>query len=426
MAGPPRTSSLPDLSRDFTKPALTNIYEREFVQKSVFFKQRPYSSQVPFSYKCVSKWERRTVEDVFKIYYNDNFCGSPSDIMSRIGFVGNLSKEQKEYIETIKKYLHIDVGDGELSEVYIANVPRDRLIVDSKLKEILENLDNEKEEYTSVDSGSVYNYVCLGFWLTAYSAYSALTYIFRHIRGRVYKFICSITDLLDALQVCRNISDAYDGGHYTTLFRTFADLCCLNAKLGFSKSDQSTWKNLGDLDNVISQPNIRLFKHGVFTKSSIDRNRVVSVVQVKKRRHQIDLDSSDSDGEACTSTSSFSSMRSSNSSDSSEDAPKIELLLNNAVLGQHAGELLLDLNKFVTKDCDTDKYKMSGMIVNGTMVFVTVLEMSRQHYIKLAANKELEDGDKAIIYYSRPFNILNESDRNVLIESFVRLNNMQR
>ncbi|XP_063407986.1 uncharacterized protein LOC134691393 isoform X2 [Mytilus trossulus] len=393
MAGPPRTSSLPDLSRDFTKPALTNIYEREFVQKSVFFKQRPYSSQVPFSYKCVSKWERRTVEDVFKIYYNDNFCGSPSDIMSRIGFVGNLSKEQKEYIETIKKYLHIDVGDGELSEVYIANVPRDRLIVDSKLKEILENLDNEKEE---------------------------------HIRGRVYKFICSITDLLDALQVCRNISDAYDGGHYTTLFRTFADLCCLNAKLGFSKSDQSTWKNLGDLDNVISQPNIRLFKHGVFTKSSIDRNRVVSVVQVKKRRHQIDLDSSDSDGEACTSTSSFSSMRSSNSSDSSEDAPKIELLLNNAVLGQHAGELLLDLNKFVTKDCDTDKYKMSGMIVNGTMVFVTVLEMSRQHYIKLAANKELEDGDKAIIYYSRPFNILNESDRNVLIESFVRLNNMQR
>lgn len=58
-------------------------------------------------------------------------------------------------------------------------------------------------------------------------------------------------------------------------------------------------------------------------------------------------------------------------------------------------------------------------------VFVTLLEISRQHYIKLAANKELEDGDKAIIYYSRPFNILNETDRNVLIESFVRLNNMQ-
>ncbi|XP_076083654.1 uncharacterized protein LOC143054511 [Mytilus galloprovincialis] len=392
MARPPRTSSLPDLSRDFTKLALTNIDEREFVQKSEFFKQRPYSSQVPFSYKCVSKWERRTVEDVLKIYYNDHFCGSPSDVMNRIGFVGNLSKEQKEYIETIKKYLHIDVGDGELSEVYIANVPRDRLIVDSNIKEILENLDNEKEE---------------------------------HIRSRVYKFLCSITDLLDALKVCTNISDAYDGGHYTTLFSTFAELCCLNTKLGFSKSDQSTWKNLGGLDNVISQPDIRLFKHGVFTKSSIDRNRVVSVVQVKKSRHQIDLDSSDSDGEAYTSTSSFSSMRSSNSSDSSENAPKIELLLNRAVLGQHAGELLLDLHKFVTKDCDTDQYKMTGMIVKGTMVFVTVLEISRQHYIKLAANKELEDGDKAIIYYSRPFNILNETDRNVLIETFVRLNNMQ-
>ncbi|CAC5422591.1 unnamed protein product [Mytilus coruscus] len=290
MARPPRTSSLPDLSRDVTKLALTDIDEREFVEKSEFFKQRSYSSQVPFSYKLVSKWERQTVEDGFQIYYNDNFCGALSDIMSRIGFVGNLSKEQKEYIETIKKNLHINVGEGELSEVYIANVPRDRLIVDSKLKEILENLDNEKEE---------------------------------HIRGRVYKFLCSITDLMDALQVCRNISDAYDG-HYTTLFSTFAELCCLNAKLGISKSDRSTWKNLGGLE------------------------------QVKKSRHQRDLDSSDSDGEACTSTSSFSSMRSSTSSDTSENAPKIELLLNWAVLGQHAGELLLDLHKYVTKDCDTD------------------------------------------------------------------------
>ncbi|XP_071181562.1 uncharacterized protein [Mytilus edulis] len=390
MARPPRTSSLPDLSRDFTKLALTNIDEREFVEKSEIVKKRSYSSQLPFSYKWVSKWERRTVEDVFQIYYNENFCGSPSDIMSRIGFVGNLSIEQKEYIETIKKYLHINVGVGELSEVYIANVPRDRLVVDSKLKESLENLDNEKEEY---------------------------------IRGRVYKFLCSITDLLDALKVCRNISDAYEG-HYTTLFSTFAELCCLNAKLGIFKSDQSTWKNLGGLDKVISQPDIRLFKYGVFTKSSIDRKRVVSVVEVKKSRHHRDLDSSDSDGEACKSTSSVSSVRS-RSSDTSENAPKIELLLNRAVLGQHAGELLLDLHKFVTKDCYTDQYKMPGMIVKGTMVFVTVLEISRQHYIKLAANKELEDGDKAIIYYSRPFNILNERDRNVLIESFVRLNNMQ-
>ncbi|VDI33895.1 Hypothetical predicted protein [Mytilus galloprovincialis] len=245
----------------------------------------------------------------------------------------------------------------------------------------------------------------------------------RYIRGRVYKFLCSITDLLDALKVCRNISDAYEG-HYTTLFSTFAELCCLNAKLGIFKSDQSTWKNLGGLDKVISQPDIRLFKYGVFTKSSIDRKRVVSVVEVKKSRHHRDLDSSDSDGEACKSTSSVSSVRS-RSSDTSENAPKIELLLNRAVLGQHAGELLLDLHKFVTKDCYTDQYKMPGMIVKGTMVFVTVLEISRQHYIKLAANKELEDGDKAIIYYSRPFNILNERDRNVLIESFVRLNNMQ-
>ncbi|VDI82408.1 Hypothetical predicted protein [Mytilus galloprovincialis] len=118
-------------------------------------------------------------------------------------------------------------------------------------------------------------------------------------------------------------------------------------------------------------------------------------------------------------------MRSSNSSDSSENAPKIELLLNRAVLGQHAGELLLDLHKFVTKDCDTDKYKMTGMIVKGTMVFVTVLEISRQHYIKLAANKELKDEDKAITTILRPLILLNETDRNVLIESFVRLNNMQ-
>lgn len=50
--------------------------------------------------------------------------------------------------------------------------------------------------------------------------------------------------------------------------------------------------------------------------------------------------------------------------------------------------------------------------------------MSRKHLEKLKNNQELEEQDEATIYYSPPYDILCEESRGILIENFMRLNNI--
>ena len=54
-------------------------------------------------------------------------------------------------------------------------------------------------------------------------------------------------------------------------------------------------------------------------------------------------------------------------SESEEKIPIIEFDLNRRVLGQHAGELLLDLYQF-HRDVEIPVMKLPGIIVNGTDV----------------------------------------------------------
>lgn len=46
------------------------------------------------------------------------------------------------------------------------------------------------------------------------------------------------------------------------------------------KAEQITWRNFRGLNKVVSRPDIRLYKYGVFTKSTRDFENVVSVVEV--------------------------------------------------------------------------------------------------------------------------------------------------
>lgn len=50
--------------------------------------------------------------------------------------------------------------------------------------------------------------------------------------------------------------------------------------------------------------------------------------------------------------------------------------------------------------------------------------MSRKHLEKLKNNQELDDHDEATSYYSPPYDILCEESRGILIENFMRLNNI--
>ena len=50
--------------------------------------------------------------------------------------------------------------------------------------------------------------------------------------------------------------------------------------------------------------------------------------------------------------------------------------------------------------------------------------MTVQHHTRLHYNHDLNEEDKATVYYAQPLDILKENDRKILIENFIRLNNI--
>ncbi|XP_063396340.1 uncharacterized protein LOC134680956 [Mytilus trossulus] len=103
--------------------------------------------------------------------------------------------------------------------------------------------------------------------------------------------------------------------------------------------------------------------------------------------------------------------------------PLIVRIANTRVLGQHGGELLLDLKRYQESSTES-QLTIPGMIIDQTKVIFTVLVMSRTHLNKLKNNQLLQNDDRAVIYYSKPLDILSEESRSVLIENFMRLNNV--
>ncbi|XP_063408518.1 uncharacterized protein LOC134692081 isoform X2 [Mytilus trossulus] len=190
--------------------------------------------------------------------------------------------------------------------------------------------------------------------------------------------------------------------------------------------------------DVSSKPDYRLCTRYMSNVEDKDPYTVVSVVKLEKT----DIDDENKlfrkrhkqSGNRCSSSSEDEPLRKktkrfvkmgSSSSMSSEDESRslksaLELDLGSAVLGQHAGQLLLDIPKM-----QYTTIKIPGMIVKDTKVYFTLLDMSGDHYYKLCKRMTLDkDRDVATIHYSKPLDILIEEERNILIESFMRLNNI--
>lgn len=53
-----------------------------------------------------------------------------------------------------------------------------------------------------------------------------------------------------------------------------------------------------------------------------------------------------------------------------------------------------------------------------------MLEMSESHHEKLDKNIQLNESDRATVYYAKPLDILVQSDRNIIIENLVKLHNI--
>ncbi|XP_076089516.1 uncharacterized protein LOC143059829 [Mytilus galloprovincialis] len=340
--------------------------------------------------KCVSKWTISQVEKYLNIYYHEDYLSNPLDVLRKIESLSEeLTKEETSYVQKVKKYVTFNV------ENY------DKFLFNSdSLKENVGQTLKELKTETKIN-----------------------------VRKRVVKFTKAFKKLVQDIESTRIHKQAYEG-NYTKFVATFAELCCLEVDFSLSESDETVWENLIGIPKVISKPAIRFLKDGIGDSNDDDEcdGMVVPVVQVKstydlthspswrKRRKISDNPLSSSSNQR---NSEFKKYK-----DKVRERTHLEVRLNSMVLGQHAAELLLDLRRHCTDD-KKPKLTMPGMIVDGTKIFFTVLEISSTHYKKLKENIELEEEDKAIIYYSTPLDILLRDDRNVLIDNFIRLNNIK-
>ncbi|CAC5426131.1 unnamed protein product [Mytilus coruscus] len=256
---------------------------------------------------------------------------------------------------------------------------------------------------------------------------SSLSICFFHrlTRYRVGCFLKSLRKF--TADIKRNPDHRIYDESYTKLLIAFSEMCCLHACFPLGKGDQTDWKNLRENKSVTSRPDIRLMKSGldITRKEEFDSPLVVAVVQMK-----IDSDvrgmNSLCDRLESTNCDSFSSTTSAGSDAGSSQRPRIEEFLSRRVLGQpgHAGELLLDLHAFVNPT-EMTTLSFPGIIVNKTEVILTLLEISRDHLQKLESATDILLDQRGTIYYSKPFDIMDCEDRSVLIDSLIRLNNIE-
>ncbi|XP_052066014.1 uncharacterized protein LOC127705695 isoform X4 [Mytilus californianus] len=344
-------------------------------------------SSIKSSRVTESEWGKRLyLENKFHIYYQDNWILNPSDLLEKIHSIDVLNEEQTEY--TLKVKSHLEQISPDTAS--LCRLPFEREIFDEAINHMHSLLDPENEAEIS-------------------------------FRLRVGNFIEALRDLADDVEKY-NLND----GSFTKMLISFAEMCCLRTCLTLGKGDEVVWENVLGSMKVMSIPAIRLKKCGIqCLREDLESPLVVSVVEVKKDSTLSNMDSmTDEIESASVDSDSFTNFQIFENFQS-EKSTRIEEYFNSRLLGQHAGELLLNLYE-LTKKCDKlTKFTIPGMIVNKTEVMLTLLEMSQEHFDRLKNEQVIEESDRAVIYYSRPFDIIYPNDRNTLIDCFMRLNNIE-
>ncbi|XP_071181437.1 uncharacterized protein [Mytilus edulis] len=255
------------------------------------------------------------------------------------------------------------------------------------------------------------------------------------------RFITALYRLHDKIQKQRRARYRLNESMFTQLILTLGEICYLEGER-CSSGDESIWSNLRGCKRVSSNPDCRFYKQRRLMYDNcapVKPTTVVSIHEVKnakkfeglehpekkrKRKRFKRSQSSTEETESCSSSGISSWSSGQLLDESNKPLPEIIADLNVQVLGKHAGELLLDLHEYGFIDNHISKLTSPGLIIDGTKVYFTLLEMSKSHYEKLCKNVELNETDRAIIYYSRPLDILHLESRNTLIENFVLLNNI--
>ncbi|XP_071149075.1 uncharacterized protein [Mytilus edulis] len=405
------SSSCPD--SDDHDVSSDNVYEfRTPATKRLASGNCPGTKQILPEWVC--NWKRRTVEHHLNIYYEKNYLNCPHDVLNKVGNIEKLSDGQMTYVSMVNSYLHFD---AEMPKKYAPPYA----FYSQDLKPVFDDILN-KVMTTPVEEEIQFSFA----------------------RIKVHRFIKELRRLLEVIEEKKKTYEVTFEANYSRLLGTFAEMCCLEAVLCTSV-DQTVWKNLSGLQ-ITSKPDFRFYKCGILESAS---DVVVSGIEVKRdfeepseqanRKKELSEPSKKkirvcSASSSSSASSTNSKIRRSTKSRTEklqiklEEKPQIEIDLNKKILGQHAGELLLDLDRYrVSNEKLADLSNiltMPGMILDGTKVFFTLLEMTVKHHTRLHYNQELDEDDRATVYYSRPLDILIEKDRQILIENFVRLNNI--
>ncbi|VDI70143.1 Hypothetical predicted protein [Mytilus galloprovincialis] len=97
-------------------------------------------------------------------------------------------------------------------------------------------------------------------------------------------------------------------------------------------------------------------------------------------------------------------------------------------LGQHGGDLLIHKDIYGGNLSKGRMFRyLPGMICIGTRVIFTLLKIAGTHLREIMTMSKydtIKTSSKATIYYSEPKDLLKKEDRDILVESFVRLNNI--
>ncbi|XP_063439675.1 uncharacterized protein LOC134720976 [Mytilus trossulus] len=340
----------------------------------------------------VSQWDRCTIENNLHICYHGEYLETVSEVLEKIPKIEELTEEQKSYCEEVKRYL--EKIDGDIATTHKLKFRPQKFL--AVLDEIYEKFDEDKQH----------------------------TELF--LKRAVMKFLLDLSRFGEDIQN----SEQAEEGCSTRLICSFVEMCCLHSEISLDKGDCTIWKNFQGMTEVTSRPDIRLYSYGIKTaKTAASRSKIpVSVVEVKKSDEKQYGESELLDPlterlESTDLSSSTSSLAS--SEDSFRKLPIEEYLMTSKSLGLHAGQLLLELHKCHKDYKNCPILTMSGMIIDGTKVFFTVLEMKSEHLIKLENNEELDEDDKAVIYYSKPFDLIYSDERSILIDNIMRLNNIE-
>lgn len=336
--------------------------------------KRRRSSNDPFrSYlsQKVSAWKRKHAEKLGIVYAKSYSGGLQALKMYINGNINEFTQDQLDYMEFLDKHITFSLT---LSNFYI--------------------------DYPCEDSRAEAELSLAESMLTEYDRQSSN-----------WDFVLKIKNFIKGLRKFNRDIRYYRGsrmqyavaeGLLTHLVGSFAELCYLDVEY-CNQAHQAEMDLYGTI--VRSEPDLRLYTSGPECEAS---NTMVSVIKVKPGYR-----SSPDPDMGLPRKRLTGSLRSCDYGVilDKEHADPIALNLHDDVLGQHAGELLLDLHlkyRMKSSTCYEDdcKVNMLGMLVDGSLIYLTVLEMTWQHYQKLKNNQPLEPEDQATIQYTSPQNFL--------------------